>query len=71
MTIDDLRTQRMNKLLEMTSQCDQCLKHGFYYEPHEIDLELIYRLDDEILNRTKNVRTTNAIQKRIRTTDRF
>jgi hypothetical protein len=47
--IDILKATRHNKLLEMTSICDQCMTHGYFYEPDNRDLELIDYLDSEIL----------------------
>lgn len=49
-----LRIKRDNKLIEMSSFCDQCLRNGYPYLPEQRDLDEIDRLDEEILKLTKD-----------------
>lgn len=46
--LEALKTERMNKLIYMVSQCDQCMDSGYDYEPDDRDVKLIERLDLEI-----------------------
>lgn len=48
--LEHLKTNRMNKLLEMASNHDQLRKHGLVYMPDDRDLKLIDKLDAEILS---------------------
>jgi len=46
--LEALKTERMNKLIYMVSQCDQCMSLGYDYEPDDRDIKRIEQLDTVI-----------------------
>jgi hypothetical protein len=49
--IDELENKRHNKLMEMTSNCDQCLKEGVEYQADDRDVDQIRKWDEDILDK--------------------